>query len=186
MTIATVDLDLPDLDAEDDERAGILATAVLDRTRTYRYLLTRIWDTSLPPMVWVMLNPSTADHLADDNTIRRCMGYARREQAGGIVVVNLFALRSTDPRALKDHPDPVGPYNDIFIRRAVAGAHLVVCAWGANGSLRGRSQTVAARLARVGARPRCLGVTGQGEPFHPLYQPRDAVLGDFLPQGAVA
>lgn len=181
-----LDLDLPGLVVDDDEWDGMLATAVFDAARTYRYLLTRVWDTSVPPMVWVMLNPSTADALSDDPTCRRCMGFARREGAGGIAVVNLFALRSTDPRALTAHRDPVGPLNDVFVRQAVAGATHVVCAWGAHGSLRGRSATVSRRLARVGARPQCLGVTSTGEPRHPLYLPRNAALAPYETPEAVA
>ena len=89
--------------------------------RVYRYLLTRRWGT-VPAMVWIMLNPSTADAFAEDPTIRRCLIFAHREGCGGLTVVNLFALRSTDPKALTRHPDPVGPANDTFIRGHCAPA----------------------------------------------------------------
>src|SRR5580693_7206992 len=98
------------------------APAVLDFDRPaviegeYRYSLTRIWDSSLFPMVFIMLNPSTADHRNDDPTITRCRNRALRDNtAGRLVVVNLFALRATDPRALTRHPEPVGPGNDDWI-----------------------------------------------------------------------
>jgi hypothetical protein len=79
--------------------AGGLSAAVFDSTaREYRYLLTRIWDPAVKPVVFLMLNPSTADAFEDDPTSRRCTGFAKREGAGGLVVVNLFGLRSTDPR----------------------------------------------------------------------------------------
>lgn len=160
--------------------AGGLAAAVFDsEARTYRYLLTRIWDPSTPAAVWLMLNPSTADAMDDDPTIRRCKAYAVREGAGGIVVVNLFALRSTDPRALLRHRNPVGPANDAFIRQAVRGARTVIAAWGAAGVQDGRSVAVAGMLARLRVPVQCLGVTATGQPRHPLYLPSTAPLEPF-------
>jgi hypothetical protein len=126
-----------------------------------------------------MLNPSTADALEDDATIRRLAGrngFARREGAGGIVVVNLFALRSTDPRALAKHPDPVGPLADVFIRSAVAQGSGVVVAWGAAPVAVERGKAVVRALAGRGVALSCLGTTSTGQPRHPLYLPKGAVL----------
>ncbi|MFJ1993007.1 DUF1643 domain-containing protein [Streptomyces asiaticus] len=171
---------------EDDEWDGMLATAVMDKSRTYRYLLTRIWDTSRPVMAVVMLNPSTADHRKNDPTITRLAGengFARRFGMGGIAVVNLFALRSTDPRALRDHADPVGPHNDVFIRQTAASGALVVAAWGAGGVLRDRGQQVTVALSRAGVRLTALGVTSTGQPRHPLYLPGTAALEPYTGTG---
>jgi len=159
-----------------EDLAGGLASAVFDESREYRYLLTRIWDPSRKPMVFVMLNPSTADAFVEDPTIRRCLSFAKREQAGGVVVVNLFGLRSTDPRALRHHPDPVGPLNDVFIRQATAGASMVVAAWGAAGVEHGRGARVTETLLARGVELQCLGTTSTGQPRHPLYLPGTAVL----------
>ena len=163
-----------------EDLAGGLAAAVFDSpARTYRYLLTRIWDPSVKPAVFLMLNPSTADALDDDNTIRRLAGpngFARGMGAGGVVVVNLFALCSTDPRALKHHPDPVGPLNDVFIRQATSGAKTVVAAWGAAGVEHGRGACVTGALRGRGVSLHCLGQTSTGQPRHPLYLPGGAVL----------
>ncbi|MDB5297796.1 MAG: hypothetical protein JWO31_3779 [Phycisphaerales bacterium] len=74
------------------------AAAVLSPCERYRYVLHRWWDESKPAVCWLMLNPSTADAATDDPTIRKCCGFARAWGAGGIAVVNLFALRATDPR----------------------------------------------------------------------------------------
>lgn len=165
---------------QQEDLAGGIAAAVFDsKVFAYRYLLTRIWDPAKKPAVFVMLNPSTADALADDPTIRRLAGpkgFARRMGAGGLVVVNLFGLRSTDPRALRHHPDPVGPLNDVFIRRATAGAFTVVAAWGAGGVEHGRGPRVAATLRDRGVALQCLGTTSTGQPRHPLYLPSAAVL----------
>jgi hypothetical protein len=161
--------------------AGGLAAAVFDSpAREYRYLLTRIWDPKVKPVVFLMLNPSTADALEDDATIRRLTheenGFARTMGAGGVVVVNLFALRSTDPRALLRHPDPVGRDNDRFIRRAVAMGSKVICAWGAAPVAGERGRAVAVELGRRGVALRCLGTTSLGQPRHPLYLPKGAAL----------
>ena len=171
-----------DLVPEEDQQDGTLATAVMDKTRTYRYLLTRIWDTSRPVMTVVMLNPSTADHRRNDPTITRlagAKGFARRFGMGGIAVVNLFALRSTNPRALRDHADPVGPHNDAFIRQAADTGGLVVAAWGAGGVLQDRGLQVTGALARAGIQLTALGVTSTGQPRHPLYLPGTAALAPY-------
>jgi len=113
--------------------------AVISDCGTYRYALARYWGPG-PELAFVMLNPSTADASVDDPTIRRCMGFARRENLGGIVVANLFALRATDPSALKaSHVFAFGAGNyDALTNVALdaAESHLpVVCAWGAGGSI---------------------------------------------------
>jgi hypothetical protein len=160
--------------------AGGLAAAVFDGpAREYRYLLTRIWDPAVAPLVFLMLNPSTADALEDDPTIRRCTSFAKREQAGGVVVVNLFGLRSTDPRALLHHPDPVGRHNDVFVRQAVSMASTVIAAWGAAGVTGNRGQEVTEALTARGVALRCLGRTSTGQPRHPLYLPKGAVLESY-------
>jgi hypothetical protein len=139
------------------------ASAVFSPDRAYRYLLTRRWGPG-PLLVWIMLNPSTADALKNDPTIRRVMAFARRDGYGGIAVVNLFALRSPEPRILRTHPDPVGPLNDAVIRLAVM--RRAVVAWGAGGTLAGRDRAVCSMLS--GANLRCLGWTKSGMPLHPL------------------
>jgi hypothetical protein len=165
---------------QQEDLAGGIAAAVFDsKERVYRYLLTRIWDPAVPPAVFLMLNPSTADALEDDNTIRRLAGpngFARRMGAGGLVVVNLFALCSTDPRVLRHHPDPVGPLNDAFIRQATHRARAVVAAWGAAGVEHGRGARVTETLRGRRVALHCLGQTSTGQPRHPLYLPGDAAL----------
>ena len=137
----------------------------------YRYSLTRDWDREKPVTLWVMLNPSTATHLEDDPTIRRCQGFSRAWGQGGIIVANIFALRSTDPKALYDHPDPIGPGNDEVIELLARNPRVesVVAAWGAHGDLDGRGQAVARLLARVAGVVHALSTTKSGQPGHPLY-----------------
>lgn len=148
-------------------------SAVISPDGIYRYELRRIWGDPTRLVGWIMLNPSTADADLDDPTIRRCVGFAREWGYGGIVVRNLFALRATDPAALKVHPDPVGPENDEWLLAAGQDA-LTICAWGAHGSLRGRGTGVRDLLTAGGAQLHHLGLTKDGSPRHPLYLPRTA------------
>lgn len=160
------------------------ATATFSACRTYRYALTRQWN-DRPLAVFVMLNPSTADAFTEDATIRRCVGFARSWTAGGILVLNLFALRATDPKLLYGHADPVGPDNDDVIATHLAADEPVgpvIAAWGVHGVLGGRGERVASLLRARGARPLCLGLTKDGHPRHPLYVPASTAAVD-LPEG---
>lgn len=114
-----------------------------------------------------MLNPSTADATLDDPTIRRCRSFAKAWSLGGLWVVNLYALRATDPRLLKDVEDPVGPENDDAIHDAIVRSRVTCLAWGAAGG-RERVDRVLEILWETGRRPFCLGVTRGGHPRHPL------------------
>ena len=144
------------------------AGAVFDRTGRYRYRLWRRWAPGRQ-VLFVMLNPSTADETTNDPTIRRCAGFARSWGFASLAVVNLFALRATDPARLRAARDPVGCDNDRHIAAAAAAAHAVVVAWGMHGDLHARDRDVLALLAQH--RPRCLGLTRDGHPRHPLYLP---------------
>jgi len=147
--------------------------AVISDCGTYRYRLTRTWDTAKPTVAFVMLNPSTADETRDDPTIRRCLGFAKDWGYGSLVVVNLFGLRSADPTRLHEHADPVGPANDDYLRAVCADAEQVVVAWGAKGSFKDRALKVADMLETD---LYALNTTKDGHPNHPLYQPADAEL----------
>jgi hypothetical protein len=136
----------------------------------YRYHLLRRWGQG-PLVTWIMLNPSTADASENDATIRRCVGFAQTWDYDGIEVVNLFALRAPYPRDLLRHPDPIGPRNDEFLHEVLSAAsdNLVVCAWGDHARRhQHRNQWVRAMLAGLGVELQVLGLTGKGEPSHPL------------------
>jgi hypothetical protein len=148
------------------------SSAIISPCGLYRYGLTRKWGDG-PRVCFVMVNPSTADAEQDDPTIRRCIGFAQREGGGSLEVVNLFALRATDPKALRKHPDPIGPGNNAALRTAFDRAGRIIAAWGAHGRLHARDVTVARML---GDKAMCLGVTARGDPRHPLYLPADAPL----------
>jgi hypothetical protein len=150
--------------------------ARFSRDRRFRYVLTRLWDRAQPVCAFVLLNPSAADERADDPTVRRCAAFARRWGFGGVTIVNLFALRATQPRALRDAADPIGRRNDLALVRQARRAALVVLGWGEQGRLRGRAAEVRSLLTPFGAKLRVLGWTRSGEPRHPLYLDSDSLL----------
>lgn len=157
--------------------------ATISECGSYRYRLWRQWSAvGSDRLLFVMLNPSTADAHTDDPTLRRCAGFARRLGFGGVEVVNLFAYRATDPTVMWAATDPVGPENDQILT-AVIPCHLtVVAAWGAPKNRR-QQQAMAPRVALVRElagqrwnRLYHLGLTRDGHPRHPLYLPADAPL----------
>lgn len=150
----------------------------------YRYTLTRKLgaDTSSGDrLLWIMLNPSTADDYVDDPTIRRIMRFSAAWGYVGLDVVNVFALRATDPAELRKHRDPVGPSNDYVISYYAIRAPKIVAAWGAEVShFPERERRVIEILRRVAVgKVQHLGLTAGGHPRHPLFLPTDAELSDL-------
>lgn len=143
--------------------------AIFSTCRTWRYRLHRIWHPDKPIAVFIGLNPSTADERRNDPTVTRCVNYARYWGYGGLVLLNIFAYRATNPRDLKAAPSPVGELNDLHILESVSRAALVVAAWGAHGDFMGRGKQVQKLLFQAGVRVYCLGKTNAGHPRHPLY-----------------
>lgn len=157
----------------------------------YRYLLWRRWDDA-PPVLFVMLNPSTADAEQDDPTIRRCIGFARRWGAGGIRVVNLYPWRATRPCDLPRGPEVFGElplgheHNARAIDGALDGVGRVVAAWGANpGPWPSQPSVIAAQVRAAGHDFYALGVTKNGQPRHPLYMPASARPMPWTPKETV-
>ena len=144
-------------------------SAIFSPDRVYRYSLTRMWNIAKPFVVFVGLNPSTADENVDDSTIRRCLRYAGDWGYGGLVMVNIFGYRSTDPKKLKQVKDPVGAENDFHIRLNSKLAELTIAAWGCYGRLFNRGAEVWPQLTN----PHCLALTADGSPRHPLYLRKD-------------
>jgi hypothetical protein len=155
--------------------------AVFNAARTHRYYLSRRWAQGGRTLIALMLNPSKAGALENDNTVRRCVGFARREGCNALAVLNLYGLVSTDPAELYSHPDPVGARNDEFIDEHCQPGWLVLAAWGAHGALNDRGPLVAARLITAGVELSCFARTATGQPIHPLYQSRGAPLLPYVP-----
>lgn len=151
--------------------------------RAYRYFLRRAvdqdWDLSQkPPIAFLLLNPSTADEVKDDPTVKRCRRYAAAWGYGEVIILNAFAFRATDPKNMRAAPDPIGPDNDKVIletTQAVFGlGGALVCGWGNHGAFLDRGKAVRALLDpyEVKAFPH----TSAGEPGHPLYLRKDVTL----------
>ena len=144
----------------------------------YRYTLWRKWSEATPPLVVCMLNPSTATAEKNDPTVARCQKRAEEGGYGGLIVVNLFALRSTDPKALRKTSTPVGfPENDHAIRAAALLGDGVICGWGNHGDLLGRAWEVTRMLEDVPLW--AFRLTSKGKPEHPLYVPYGLPLVPF-------
>lgn len=148
-------------------------SAVISSDGLYRYQLTRRWGTDTPHVLWIMLNPSTADGEVDDPTIRRCIGFSQAWSFDAMTVCNLYALRCTRPIHLEHHPDPEGPQNVEWLAASMNRASLAVLAWGAHKTPRTARGNVVAMvetmLKKRGIRTVILGLTQAGHPRHPLY-----------------
>jgi hypothetical protein len=161
-------------------RGGTRAWAAFSECDAYRYVLARRWAEG-PRLAVIGHNPSTADEMADDPTIRRCIGYAKRDGFGALLMLNLCAWRDTDPKGLERTKNPIGPHNDKVILTAVRGAGRVLGAWGA---LAGQSRSQAVRhrpwhvlqLILPVAPVYALKVGKDGSPGHPLYLRADAAM----------
>lgn len=150
------------------QKGDAASEAVYSDCEAYRYALTREWAPGRR-LLLVMLNPSTATEQANDPTVERCERRARGLGFGGFRVVNLFAWRATDPRALRVASDPVGPCNDAVLRDSTIWSDAILCGWGGHGALMGRDAVVTAALRRQSRPLWHLGLTRHGQPKHPLY-----------------
>jgi len=146
----------------------VIKSAVISECTRYRYRLYREWEKShLLPLLWVMLNPSTADGETDDRTISKCIAFAKLWGYGAMWVVNRYAYRSTDPSVLKllSVTEAEGPENDWHLGVIGSQCASAVLAWGNPGGTH-----IPESLWCPGGNF-CLGVTKVGAPKHPLYLP---------------
>ena len=146
--------------------------ATFSDCRKYRYALSRTWDGKKKTVLFIGLNPSTADEKIDDPTIRRCINYAQNWGYGSLLMVNLFAYRATIPTELKNVKNPIGNDNDLHITELLKKADLAVATWGNEGSLLNRDKDVKKIIPNL----MCLKINKSGQPAHPLYQKKDLKL----------
>jgi hypothetical protein len=153
------------------------SSAAFSNCRDFRFRLTRRWSDG-PTIAFIGLNPSTADEFKLDPTITRITRRANALGFGRLVMLNLFAYRSTDPAALKQRFDAgleiIGDQNNQTIRQEAEKAATVVCAWGVHGTLARRDRDVLRLLG--GIKLHCLGKSKDGHPKHPLYLPYSVPL----------
>ncbi len=163
------------------QEAQIHRGAIFSDCKRYRYLLTRKWgDGEL--LLFIMLNPSTADEKQDDPTIRRCIKYAQRWGYRNLEIVNLFALRSSHPTVMRRDPSPLGPDNPHQIFMAAQRAKVVVLAWGRLATKREKewADALFRWLHIKDIDTFCLGRTKDGEPRHPLMLKKSAQLEPYV------
>ncbi len=159
--------------------------ASFSEDRRYRFSLYRRWAELGAEVLFICLNPSTADEHYDDPTVWRCVNFARDWGFRGMWLGNLFALVTTDPAKLSTPEiyevfDPVGRGNDLALKAMAARCAIVVYAWGNHGRIANRGRQVADMIIMA----RCFGINKTGEPKHPLYLPRHAQLIRFRRQGS--
>ena len=135
-------------------------------------MLSRTWNSKKKTILFIGLNPSTADEKIDDPTIRRCINYAQNWGYGSLLMVNLFAYRATMPSELKNVKNPIGNDNDLHILELSKKADLTVAAWGNEGFLLNRDKVVKKLIPNL----MCLKINKSGQPAHPLYQKKDLKL----------
>ena len=150
-------------------------------TGPYRYTLERrLSHASGKNLLWIMLNPSTADHMVDDPTIRKVMGFTERAEGAALAVVNLYAWRATDPQQCKQQGSTaIGPDNYEALLEGAMYAHQIVCAWGAHTWAAPQAVRVLRHLRDYTDKMFCLRTTKSGAPAHPLYIPYTQALQPF-------
>lgn len=158
--------------------AGVVmeSGAIISLCGQFRSRLWRIWDTELPRVLWVMLNPSTADENVNDPTIEAIIDFTQRWGFGGIEVCNAYAYRTKSPALLKAARYPIGPDNDRTLQ-AMMGAiseenGIVMAAWGAHIQA-GRAHSIRTDAMLCSTPLYHLGLNKNGSPKHPLYIRRD-------------
>lgn len=149
--------------------------ASFSKDRLYRFSLYRRWKKLGKEILFICLNPSTADETTNDPTVRRCINLAKGWGYRGVWVGNIFALRATNPLELYKVYDPIGRENDLALKKMADRCIEVVFAWGNHGRFLNRGQQVSSMIGSG----QCFGVNQSGEPRHPLYLPRDVQLIEY-------
>ena len=153
------------------QRGCMKKSAVISDCEKYRYQLIRQWDDNKNLALFIGLNPSIADDEIDDPTIRRCIGFAKRERFGGFIMANLFAYRATSPCDMKSAEQPVGELNEYWLEQSISSCKVVIVCWGGNDSHLNRHIEVNELLKKHANNTPilCFGKTKAGQPKHPLY-----------------
>ena len=149
-----------------------MSSAVISPCETYRYRLDRRVAPGDVCFAYFGVNGSTATADEDDHTVRKWNGFTIRNGGSRYITGNAFAYRATDVRELASAACPIGPENDAYLRQIIAEADVLIPCWGARGKLpprlRPRLDTVRAMLAASGKPIVVFGLTGSGDPLHPL------------------
>ena len=137
--------------------------------RKYRYTLKHIWDSTKDNIVFIGLNPSTADENKLDPTLRRIRGFASSWGYGSFTMLNAFAFRATNPSDMKSQDDPIGPENNSWIKLVCGSSDISIACWGVNGAFMNRGEQIRRMLDKL----YYIKLTKDGYPSHPLYLKKD-------------
>jgi hypothetical protein len=153
---------------EAKERSG----AKFSECRNYRYALWRIWDDSKPLVMFIGLNPSTANESGDDPTIRRVRAISKNLGYGGVYMMNCFPFVSTDPDALRDYDKTISQQHHFMVnnrelKEVAEKCRDIVFAWGNFKVVKDLGRDI--ELIRVFQDAKALHINKNGSPKHPLY-----------------
>lgn len=137
--------------------------------RKYRYTLWRVWEANKPYCMFIALNPSKADEIRNDNTVTRCINYAKDWGFGALLMTNIFAWRETKAELMLLEKEPIGIDNDKYLLECAQNAGIVIAAWGNHGKHLNRGEQVKKMIPNL----YCLKISNKGNPWHPLYLKKD-------------
>ena len=149
----------------------IKSDAEFSLCKRYRYTLVRQWGEGPRSIAFIGLNPSTADEIKNDPTVAKCIRWAKKWDYDMMWMLNIFAIRSTDPKYLRMVHDPIGNENNKYISKITELTTTVICCWGTGGEFLQRGRQVFNLLNHECIL--CLGTTKLGHPRHPLYLRND-------------
>lgn len=144
--------------------------AVFTDDRLHRLYLWRWWDSEKRWVMFIGLNPSTADELRDDPTIRRCIGFAKKWDFGGMFMCNVFTLVSTNPNKLNVE-SPIAMGTSLAMKVIRERCWMAIVAWGDLVTKVRSSEDRIERIKYQLSPLHCFGLTKKGNPRHPLYMP---------------
>jgi hypothetical protein len=146
-----------------------LSGAEFSSDRKHRFVLWRIWDTHKPKIMFICLNPSTANEDKNDPTIRRVVNFAKNMGYGGVYMTNLYSYVSTDPNKLITSDSKE---NEIWLKQISQRCETIVFAWGAFKE----SKFQGAKIIKMFPKAYALKINKDGSPRHPLYVPTNTEL----------
>jgi len=146
----------------------------------YRYYLQRNFKKNAKNLlVFIMLNPSTANEQYNDPTVERCQNHALNKNYDGMIILNIFAYRTTNPKQLLQTKNPIGEKNNQTIINTIKKHQNIICAWGNHGKILNRSNEIKKILKKHRKKTQAFEITKQNEPKHPLYIPYNKKLKQY-------
>lgn len=156
-----------------DQWSGMIFTpsgAVFSEDMRYRYALMRRWDMKKDLIMFIGLNPSRANATFNDPTITRCINFAKAWGYGGLFFGNLFALRSPDPKIVKNNlENAIGEENCHWLHCMARESKVIVLCWGSWPFIERAKSDIQWIIDENYEKIRAFGLNKDGNPKHPLY-----------------